>query len=47
MKTRTCPVSEAIERSLASAKALQAAGARQLYFKYCSTFDVDGQSSIS
>ncbi len=33
LKTRTCPVAEAIELSLASAKALQALGARQLFFR--------------
>lgn len=39
LKTRTCPVAEAVALSLASAKALRALGAKQLYFKYCSTFD--------
>ena len=39
LKSRTAPVEEAIARSLASARALLAAGAKQLMFKYCSTFD--------
>jgi len=39
LKTRTCPVAEAVELSLRSADALLALGARQLFFKYCSTFD--------
>lgn len=39
LKTRTIPASEAVAQSLAALRALQAAGARQIYFKYCSTFD--------
>ena len=39
LKTRTCPVEEAVHVSLASADALLARGAKQLFFKYCSTFD--------
>lgn len=39
LKSRTNPVSEAIDWSLQSADVLLAAGARQLFFKYCSTFD--------
>ncbi|MFV0298389.1 MAG: 3-oxo-tetronate kinase [Hyphomicrobiaceae bacterium] len=46
LKTRTCPVDEAISLSLASAQALQEQGARQLYFKYCSTFDSTGNGNI-
>jgi uncharacterized protein YgbK (DUF1537 family) len=46
LKTRTCPVGEAIELSLASARALQALGARQLFFKYCSTFDSTDAGNI-
>jgi 3-dehydrotetronate 4-kinase len=39
LKTRTCPVEDAVQLSLASADALLARGAKQLFFKYCSTFD--------
>ncbi len=39
LKSRTIPVGEAIQQSLAACDALLAAGARQILFKYCSTFD--------
>ena len=39
LKSRTIPASEAVRQSLQSASALLSAGARQLMFKYCSTFD--------
>ncbi len=39
LKTRTMPAAEAVAQSLAAMRALRAAGARQIYFKYCSTFD--------
>jgi uncharacterized protein YgbK (DUF1537 family) len=39
LKSRTIPAAEAIERSLAALAWLQQAGARQILFKYCSTFD--------
>jgi uncharacterized protein YgbK (DUF1537 family) len=39
LKSRTTPVGQAVAESLAAAEALLAAGARQLFFKYCSTFD--------
>ena len=39
LKTRTVPAAEAVAQSLAAARALRAVGARQIYFKYCSTFD--------
>ena len=39
LKSRTAPVGVAVAESLAAAEALLAAGARQLFFKYCSTFD--------
>jgi uncharacterized protein YgbK (DUF1537 family) len=39
LKSRTIPVQEAVEQSLAALTWLQAAGCRQIYFKYCSTFD--------
>ncbi len=39
LKSRTIPASEAIAQSLAALHWLQAQGAEQIYFKYCSTFD--------
>ena len=39
LKTRTVPAAEAVAESLAALRWLQAAGMRQCYFKYCSTFD--------
>ena len=39
LKTRTVPAAEAVRESLAALRWLQAAGMRQCYFKYCSTFD--------
>ena len=46
LKTRTCPVDEAVHLSLASADALLARGAKQLFFKYCSTFDSTNAGNI-
>src|SRR5689334_2611207 len=39
LKSRTIPAAEAISLSLAALEWLRAAGSRQIYFKYCSTFD--------
>jgi len=39
LKSRSCPAREAVADSLAALEWLQARGARQLFFKYCSTFD--------
>lgn len=39
LKTRTVPVDQAVEESLRAGRELRAAGARQLFFKFCSTFD--------
>jgi len=39
LKSRTTPAADAVRESLAALRWLQAAGARQFYFKYCSTFD--------
>jgi uncharacterized protein YgbK (DUF1537 family) len=39
LKSRTIPVGEAIAQSLAACETLLAAGAKQILFKYCSTFD--------
>ncbi|EXI89094.1 MAG: hypothetical protein AW11_01811 [Candidatus Accumulibacter regalis] len=46
LKSRTSPVTEAIEESLAALRWLQATGCRQFYFKYCSTFDSTPQGNI-
>jgi uncharacterized protein YgbK (DUF1537 family) len=39
LKSRTVPAAQAVGESLAALAWLRAAGARQIYFKYCSTFD--------
>lgn len=46
LKTRTLPATEAIEQSLEALRWLQAQGAQQIYFKYCSTFDSTAQGNI-
>jgi 3-dehydrotetronate 4-kinase len=46
LKSRTIPVAEAIEKSLAALAWLEAAGARQVLFKYCSTFDSTDAGNI-
>jgi uncharacterized protein YgbK (DUF1537 family) len=46
LKSRTLPVGEAIAQSLAALRWLQAQGAQQIYFKYCSTFDSTAHGNI-
>jgi len=46
LKTRTTPAREAVADSLAALKWLRAQGARQFYFKYCSTFDSTPRGNI-
>ena len=46
LKSRTAPVSEAVNDSLAALDWLRHAGARQFFFKYCSTFDSTPQGNI-
>ena len=46
LKSRTVEPAEAVAHSLAALSALQAAGARQIYFKYCSTFDSTAHGNI-
>ncbi len=46
LKSRTIPPTEAVAESLAALRWLQAAGARQCFFKYCSTFDSTPQGNI-
>ena len=43
LKSRTIPKAEAVVQSLAALRWLQAQGAQQIYFKYCSTFDSTAQ----
>ena len=46
LKSRTAPASQAVAESLAALRWLRAAGARQFFFKYCSTFDSTDQGNI-
>ena len=46
LKSRTIPAAEAVGQSLAAATRLTGAGARQLFFKYCSTFDSTDAGNI-
>jgi uncharacterized protein YgbK (DUF1537 family) len=46
LKSRTIPAKDAVAQSLAACRWLKAAGARQFYFKYCSTFDSTDQGNI-
>ena len=46
LKSRTNPPEEAVAWSLESARLLEAQGARQLFFKYCSTFDSTDEGNI-
>jgi len=46
LKSRTAPVEEAVGQSRAALGWLQQAGARQIFFKYCSTFDSTAQGNI-
>lgn len=46
LKSRSIPADQAVAQSVAAAKALMAAGAEQVLFKYCSTFDSTDQGNI-
>lgn len=46
LKSRTIAASDAVSQSLAAAHALMGAGAEQLFFKYCSTFDSTDAGNI-
>jgi uncharacterized protein YgbK (DUF1537 family) len=46
LKSRSNPVDEAVSQSLSALAWLQSAGARQFYFKYCSTFDSTDAGNI-
>jgi uncharacterized protein YgbK (DUF1537 family) len=46
LKSRTIAPADAVAQSLAALRWLQARGARQIYFKYCSTFDSTARGNI-
>lgn len=46
LKSRTIPAADAVAQSLAALDWLRGRGARQIYFKYCSTFDSTDQGNI-
>jgi len=46
LKSRTSPPGQAVQESLAALAWLQAAGCRQVFFKYCSTFDSTDDGNI-
>jgi 3-dehydrotetronate 4-kinase len=46
LKSRTIPAADAVAMSLAALAALRRAGARQILFKYCSTFDSTDAGNI-
>jgi uncharacterized protein YgbK (DUF1537 family) len=46
LKSRSCPVTEAVQDSLAALRWLQTQGCEQFIFKYCSTFDSTPKGNI-
>ncbi len=46
LKSRTIAAPDAVAQSLAALAWLRAAGAQQIYFKYCSTFDSTAEGNI-
>ena len=46
LKSRTIPAREAVAQALAALGWLRDGGARQIYFKYCSTFDSTDAGNI-
>lgn len=46
LKCRSCPSEQAISKSLEACRWLKKAGCRQIYFKYCSTFDSTTEGNI-
>jgi uncharacterized protein YgbK (DUF1537 family) len=46
LKSRTIPAADAVRMSLAALAWLRAAGAQQILFKYCSTFDSTDEGNI-
>ncbi|WED24024.1 four-carbon acid sugar kinase family protein [Vibrio sp. JC009] len=46
LKSRSCPVDEAVGSSLSALNWLKSHGCQQYYFKYCSTFDSTAEGNI-
>jgi 3-dehydrotetronate 4-kinase len=46
LKSRTAPVRQAVDESLAALAWLRRGGCRQVFFKYCSTFDSTDEGNI-
>jgi uncharacterized protein YgbK (DUF1537 family) len=46
LKSRTIPSADAVTQSLEALRWLRAQGPRQIYFKYCSTFDSTAEGNI-
>ncbi|MDR5907360.1 3-oxo-tetronate kinase [Franzmannia qiaohouensis] len=46
LKSRSCPAEDAVADSLAALEWLEARGPRQIFFKYCSTFDSTDAGNI-
>lgn len=46
LKSRSCPVQEAVDDSLAALNWLRQHGCQHIYFKYCSTFDSTANGNI-
>jgi 3-dehydrotetronate 4-kinase len=46
LKSRTIPADDAVVQSLEACRWLKAQGARQIFFKYCSTFDSTDKGNI-
>jgi len=46
LKSRTIPAPDAVEQSLVAARWARSQGCRQIYFKYCSTFDSTAAGNI-
>lgn len=46
LKSRSIPAADAVSQSRAALKWLRAAGAKQIFFKYCSTFDSTDEGNI-
>lgn len=47
LKTRSSPVADAVEQSLAALEWLRNQGCEQFVFKYCSTFDSTPEGNIA
>lgn len=46
LKSRSCPAEQAVSDALAALEWLQRQGVRQIFFKYCSTFDSTSKGNI-